>query len=367
MKKTGLFLFLIKLPLIFQGQPNFLTQQFVSNCIIFQDVTHQNIYYYVDGGLELEYDVFERPNFKFVRATYSGSHMNNDSEAKFNFHQISFTVATTSIEPRILEEIKRNLGKNNEVILKRLPLQKIKAEIAIPLNKDSTHIIEGGVFENSTDEANWSRRNFTMNLNLIDGKLLWDLLTNGQGILNVVYSYWALGVHSNQITIESEKDSSYILEMDKLFSATSTMKESEPKTELVYHNVLTINIDTSLHKGLFRHIDLSQPGLVVHYPVLNIQFEDFVDGIQGDLYERRIEILADGFSKPYRQYVQAQAIFNLDRPEEYFQQIYFKQPVRTDKPFKIKITDVDTNGNIIRSIGPYIVRKWGFLNLSNRK
>lgn len=367
MKVSKLIILFLSIHTLAYSQPNFTTQQNIEGFIIIQDAIKKNQYYYLNNNLELEKDAnTKKPSFKFVRGTYTGSHKTNDKSSIFNFHSLSFTVVHPSIPVQTIERIKEELRSQESISLSPLPLQKIGTAIVIPLTDDSSQTIKGGFLETPEEGANWTLRNFTMNLNLVDGKLLWDVLSNKNSTLSLVYEFYARGVCFDfQPPIDSSL--SIQLHSDTIHKVKQRQLIMEPFAKLVSYNTLTVSIDTSLFPKLLQHVDLNTPGVVAQYPILNVQFEDFIDGINGDLCERIVEIIAEGFNQHHNREVKTSVTFDDQNPSDYFQKVFFKHPVRTDRPFKVKITDIYCTEERIDPIPAYIVRDWGFLNLSSRK
>ena len=332
--KLVAFFILSLVPQVILAQPNFNTKLVMEGVILFQDTLDPELYWYLDKDLTLETNNFGKPNLKFDRATYTGQRRFGDSGLLFNFHQLSFSVVNLTYQSNSLDTLKRILGEGSEIELRKLPLKKIEAVLSVPLKLGANRFIDGGVLKVRKESSIWERRQFTITLNLQDGKLLWDILGDGNTAIDVVYSYYADVSNANDIS-----------------------------QSLVHSNAFSIQIDTVKHKGLMETVDLNSPGLITQYPILNIIYEGLFVDADDNLYERIIEIEAKGFTAPYREYVTAKCIFSSEEPAITHRPVYFEQPVRTDKPFRIRITDVLHSGAVIQSEW-MIIRDWGVLDIS---
>jgi hypothetical protein len=144
------------------GQINLSTRQLIDNIIVYRDV-NDSIFYYVPNDLQLKRDENGKPDFKFIRATYTGEHDRGDYGTIFNFHNIAFTVESTPYDKSRLKSLRQILFINNPDNLKIMPLAKMEAALAVPLENGSTQMIKGGFFEAEGEGTTWQQRRFSMN------------------------------------------------------------------------------------------------------------------------------------------------------------------------------------------------------------
>lgn len=345
------------------GQVDFSTRQIINDVIVYQDSSDQKLFYYVPNDLRLAKTSSGKPDFKFVRATYTGERDRGDYGTIFNFHQLAFTLEVTDFDSLTLVKTKQILAQmNSNIELQKLPLSKMKAALSIPTESGSTQIIQQGFFEHSEEGTIWTKRRFSMNLDLVNGKLLWDAFHTGNSLIGLVYGYYAKGIEGNPSDITITGDSSFVAQTHQILESSSEKTVSV----LVHANVLSIAIDTNLRAELMKNISLNHPGLMIDYPVLSIIYDDFLDEVADDLWEYHVEVKAHGFGGKWGEYVDVKAVFSSERIDDNLVRIYFDQPIRTDKPFYLRVTQVNNYG-YSRSSEWVSRRTWGLLDLSSSR
>jgi hypothetical protein len=200
-------------------------------------------------------------------------------------------------------------------------------------------------------------KTFFNELDLVEGKLAWDTFWSGNSLVSLVYGFYVKGATGKSIFLQ--QDTTLATYFTSSRGDTITNKYS-----LVHGDALTIAIDKDKYPDLMKHDDLNTPSQVVNYSVLNILYNDFIDGYTDYIWEKNIEIRAVGFGKTWGDEVYEQFSFSSENPTINLKRLHFKYPVRTDMPFQLRVTDYYHDGSFKQGEWQ-LIRSWKMLDLSD--
>jgi hypothetical protein len=256
-----------------------------------------------------------RPDFHFVQARYTGSAVTADRGRVEQRSLITFRVAMKPQTAAQLQAARTALGASE---LRPLPIQSVEGLlIYAPATdlKDATDLPEGH-FEQGPQDASgrpaefWTSRSYSLGLDAATSELFWGAIQKGQVVLTLGYYFYAAD-------------------------------GPKPRSRGIVHvGNLDITVDAARWPELFRRVDLGSR-VPPDYPLLDVYCYDFRDALHPGLYEKQVEVEAEGVGgRP----VTARARFGQDQPDLYAQGVRFRVAVRLDRPYRYRVTQITADG-----------------------
>ncbi len=308
------------------ARPDLSSPRPLGTLTVYADDQRRGLFYYGPGELAVLRDGDGRPDFHFVQARYLGRAATADRGRVVQRSLLSFRVGMQAPSAAELQVARGAVGA---VELRPLPIQRLDAALvyaAAGATEEATSLPAGHFEQPKTSAPGgpgvfWTTRSFSLSLDAATSELFWGALTKGQVVLSVSYSFSAVG------PVE-EKD----------------------VVRVVRAGSFAVSVDGARWPDLFRRVDLGAR-VPPDYPLLDVYCYDFRDSLRPALYEKQVEVEADGVGgRP----VTARARFGQDQPDLYALGVRFGVAVRLDRPYRYRITEVTEDG--LSTVSPWTAR-----------
>ncbi|NKB22940.1 MAG: hypothetical protein GKR87_00790 [Kiritimatiellae bacterium] len=255
--------------------------------------------------------------------------------------------------------IRRSKARSSKLL--PLPIRRLETILNyMPIDgEQDTHVLPGGHFESSTagdkpDAGYWTERNYTLRLRKRTDQLFWTALQEGQLVISLSYAFLAHGIHSQNPFDSLSGDSELIEKLTRSMEETGThdrtREASKEMLNVIHVGTTTITVDAKKWPELFREIDINEripPG----YAVLDVYCYDFNNRIRTNLYEKQLEIQAEGAGG---RYVKLFAMFQAREADIYAYTLRSSRAIRLDRPYRYRVTEIDLEGR--PSVTPWETR-----------
>jgi hypothetical protein len=306
--------------------PNLSTPRAAGPLTIYPDDRRADVFYYGPGEIVLETEADGRPRLTFLQVRYTGTGSAGTRGTIAFRSLLTFDVRQSGVDPQTLVAVRAAAGLARPHELRPLPIQRLQAILVHPAVTGSTPTspapegaasLPEGHFEAAEGEAaagSWSRRTYVLPLDAADAQLLGDSLRKGRLLLSLDYAFYA-----RKGAVRSVRS-----EADVLVRAGTT----------------AIAIDAQRWPELLRQVDVNEqvpPG----YAALDVYCYDFHDALRPDLYEKQVEIEADGVGG---RRVSLSTTFGRTQPDLYARSVRFPVGVRLDRPYRFRVSETALDG-----------------------
>jgi hypothetical protein len=321
---------------------------------VYPDHRRSSRFYYAPGELQLARTDDDAPDLHLLLMRYTGTVVHGDRGTWVNRSILSFRVRMDGPSAEQLAAVRKALVADGirRPELRPLPIRRVEAvvvytplqETGIAGDESGERLLPEGHFEGSGDSGSsrsyWSERFYTLSLGELDAQLLWSALEQGQVLLSVGYAFFADGIGPEQPLVELTGSAELVAEIRR-------RTESEPENEaagngphLVAAGAVSITLDAEAWPLLLRRVDVNAqapPG----YAVLDVYCYDFQSQVGEELFEKRVEIIAESVAGTE---VRIQASFRRDQPDLYAQTLRFPFAVRIDRPYRFRVISTGLDG-----------------------
>src|SRR5688500_13901883 len=80
-----------------QAQPTAIAKQLLDDIEVYQDLKHNNLYYYAPGNLNLAFEADGKPKFQLVEMRYTGSSSYGDNGEKRFMNVVQFSISMEQV------------------------------------------------------------------------------------------------------------------------------------------------------------------------------------------------------------------------------------------------------------------------------
>jgi hypothetical protein len=199
----------------------------------------------------------------------------------------------------------------------------------------------------ATANAYWSERIYTLALDPAGSQLFWDSLQQGRLVLSVGYAFFAFGIPPAAPLAELTGTPKLLAELRDAIASPSAgagaSATEPPPSTLVRAGATGIAVDARAWPDLFRRIDVNEtvpPG----YAALDVYCYDFNNALRPDLYEKQVEIDAEGMG---RRRIALTTTFRRESPDLYAASLRFRLAVRMDRPYRFRVIELKDDGTTI--------------------
>ncbi|MEM1119392.1 MAG: hypothetical protein AAGJ18_03035 [Bacteroidota bacterium] len=347
------------------AQPIESTKQKLDNITIYQDSKKENTYYYAPGDLKLVTEADGKPKFKLVQYRYTGTARTGDQGEKRYMNIVQFTVQQEQIKGADLRKVKTQLGKGTK--LRPLPMRNVSAYLIAAINNkyqrlgNTGNAQSLGIAGESTRNAYWRERTFTIRLENHEAQLLWDQIAERQLSISVSYAFYADVVIGQLVDYAIVGDSLFAEGLGQAMDESNQL-DSTAATQIIKANTFPIEIDLDKYPNVLQKIDGNESSIPVDFPALEVACFDFVNDARPDLSGKILSIKAIGINN---QMVELEEIdFNEFQPDLNTKQVQFDRPVRINKPLRYQITEITKEGEL-NPLGWQSKNSWmGLLDIS---
>ncbi len=341
-----------------RATPDLRTGRQAAGLTVFADDRRGSLFYYAPGELALATDTGGRPDLHFLQMRYTGTAAGADRGVVVFRSILSFRVTMAGPSPAAVRAargvlIAAGAGLNPE--LRPLPIQRLEAVLVYaPLGAEGQggeeQALPRGHFESAegaagaTANAYWTERIYTLALDPAASQLFWDSLQNGRLVLSVGYAFFAFGTPPSAPLAELTGTPKLLAELRGAVAeppqAPAGSATELPTASLVRAGATGITVDARAWPDLFRRADVNEtvpPG----YAALDVYCYDFNNALRPDLYEKQVEIDAEGMG---RRRVTLTTTFRRSQPDLYAASLRFRLAVRMDRPYRYRVVELADDG-----------------------
>jgi len=299
-----------------EARPNLDASRTVGGLTVYTDDARPGLFYYGPGALAVARDAEGRPDFHFLAVRYTGTAATADRGRTIGRAVITFRITQALPSRADLDGARRALGAAVE--LRPLPVRVWDVELLYDApGLELPAALPDGHFEEADDaprvEGAWSARSYTVPLDAAGADLFASALGKGQLVLSMMYGFLARGVDADG---------------------------KEVKDRTIRASAFDVGLDVNRWPELIRKVDLNER-VPPDYPLLDVYCYDFRDALHPGLYEKRVEVEAEGVGgRP----VSARVRFGNDQPDLYARGLRFRLAVRLDRPYRYRVTEVAEDG-----------------------
>lgn len=301
------------------ARPNLDAPRPLGSRMVYSDDQRPGLFFYGPGELGVVRGSDGRPDLHFVQMRYTGSAATADRGRILQRSLLSFRVAMQAPSAADLQSARRSLASGPAAIeFRPLPIQRLEATLVYaPVGRSEEAALPPGHFEEGEADAPgspgafWTSRSYMLGLDPETSELFGGALAKGQVVLSMSYTF---------------------------FAAEAAPAPAKP--HVVRAGAFAIAVDATRWPDFLRRVDINErvpPG----YPLLDVYCYDFRDALRPALYEKQIEVEADGVGG---RAVVAGARFGRDQPDLYARSIRFGVGVRLDRPYRYRVTEIADDG-----------------------
>lgn len=366
LKIVALFVIITLGPGPGRAQPVLSSEQTIAGYKLYRDFKKPNLFYFAPGDLKLARETNGNPKFHLLEMRYTGTSCYADQGNKRFTNIVQFTVLMEKMEQEALKAIKNALRRQRrQLVLRPLPIRSIESFLVSPVgssDEGSTEYLkigEGGSFEtagaggNSTRNAYWTERTFSLKLENYEAQLLWKQVESGKLALSLAYAFYADVIPGAMGRISVSGDRESVADFKEKFNAGDLVQPEDTSltTQLVKANAFAISIDVEKWPEALKKVDINEE-VPPAYAALEVKCFDFADGLRPDLSIKIIEIEATAVNG---RLVSISTKFLRSQAELSTRNIYFPFAVRMDKPMRYRITEYTLEGD--RTISEWKTKK----------
>lgn len=302
------------------ASPNLAEPRPVGKLTVYPDDRRPGLFFYGPGELAVVRRGDGGPDLHFVQTRYTGTTATGDRGRLLYQGLLSVRVAMQAPTASELDSARRALAAGPLPIeLRPLPIRRLEAALVYaPVGRSEAasplppgHFEDGEPGAPQDPEAFWTTRSYVLGLEPVTSELFAGALARGQVVLSLSYAFYAAGVGA-----------------------------ASPNGQLVRASVFAIAVDAGKWPDVLRRADINErvpPG----YPLLDVYCYDFRDSLRPALYEKAVEVEAEGMGgRP----VVAGARFGRDQPDLYARGLRFGVAVHLDRPYRYRVTEVTDDG-----------------------
>lgn len=307
--------------------PNLAAPRPAGPLTVYPDDQRRDVFYYGPGEIVLETGPDGRPLLTFLQVRYTGTASAGTKGAVAFRSLLTFDVRQAGIDPQALLAVRAAAGLGPKAELRPLTIQRLEATLVHPGPSpgtpsatpapDAPPQLPPGHFEAAEGEAaspSWTRRTYVVPLDVVEAQLLGDSIRKSRLLLSLDYAFYARG---------------------------GAVRSVQPDRDvLVRSGALPVAIDAQRWPDLLRQIDVNQqvpPG----YAALDVYCYDFNNALRPDLYEKLVEIEADGIGG---RAVTTSTTFQRTLPDLYARSVRFNVGVRLDRPYRFRVRETSLDG-----------------------
>jgi hypothetical protein len=329
---------------------------------VYPDDARPNLFYYAPGELAIAQNADGTPDVHFMHVRYTGNAASGDRGTVLLRSTLNLRVVMAGPSPadiRAAQQALRAIGRQTSTELRPLPIRRLdSALVYTPVSTDPGAVreapapttIAAGHFD-QPDKAKvpagafWNERVYNLPLEAADAQLLDSAFKRGQVAMSVGYAFYAEGIGADQPLTELTGSTELVgalRDRAQPPSATADTK-TDPTIHLVRAGALAVTLDLSRWPQLVRRVDINDaipPG----YAALDVYCHDFVEGLRPELYEKQVQVEAQGVAGGQ---VMLTATFSRSQPDLSARSLRFPVAVRLDRPYRFRTVEIKQDGTSV--------------------
>lgn len=348
--------------------PDLASRRTVDSLTVYADDRRPDLYYYVPPGPRLSTDPDGRPDVSLALMRYSGTARSGDRGLVLHRSVLTLRVELPEPPRDALARCARTLGGAE---LRPLPIRRLEAALVyVPIGAsgDSAREVPGGSLQAggmssaAATDTYWHERVFTVALDSLTAQVMEEALRRRALALSLGYALVtdarAVGSPRWEGLARSRVLSGALMRRLVAPGTPGTAAPGAAPSDSILRLVadagaIPIHVDTGRWPDLIRQVDVdagSREGFVS----LEAYCYDFHDGRRPDLYEKQVEIEAEGVGG---QAVRLLASFARNHPDVYSARLTFPVAVRLDRNYRYRTTELRPDGSSSQS-GWHTGRDW---------
>jgi hypothetical protein len=321
---------------------------------VYPDDQRPDLFYYGPGDLAMATAPDGEPDLHFLHARYTGSAATADRGTTTFRSVLTFRIRMSGPTGQQIADARRTLaGRGRTIELRPLPIRRLESALvyvpaAAESPSSSSRSLSDGHFEQADDaaaprEGYWTERIYTVGLAEIDAQLLAAAFDRGGVALSVGYAFFAEGIGPD-VPLETLSGSPELVAALQKQIESRESSTDKPRTQLPAHLVkagaVSVAADLTRWPSLMKKVDINAsvpPG----YAAVDVYCYDFNATEQPALYEKQIEIEADGVGG---RKVRLSTTFSRSQPDLYARSLRFPVAVRLDRPYRFRVIAIGGDG-----------------------
>jgi hypothetical protein len=335
----------------------------VAGVTVYPDDRRADLFYYAPGDLAVAVMSDGGPDVHFMLARYTGSSAFGDRNTTDFRSVLTVRIVMSGPSPQALAKVRSMLlGSGRGTIeLRPLPVRRLESALVYAQAQDNAPLppaadapppaqaLPAGHFETSGTAAGagyWTERIYTLGLSFADAQLLAAALERGGLAVSVGYAFFADGIGPErpiEIVAGSPALSAALrttLERTSAGQAREAGQNAKPNPTVIKTGAIAIAADLKRWPRIMRKIDIDA-SLPPGYAALDVCCYDFDGSQESALYEKQVEIEADGVGG---RKVRLATSFTRSEPDLYARSLRFPVAVRLDRPYRFRVVAIDQDG-----------------------
>ena len=343
------------------AQPSYINSIVTEGEKLYRDAKQVNLWYYMPPGYKLLADADGKPSLSLLQMRYTGTNAAGDN-GKIKTHNIlQFKLGIDSLYKKKLVALKAAMLRVNPASqLRMLPIRKFSSLLIFTTTaagssgNDSVGAAKTGGYSEPTDEnadvnnSYWNERVISFRLTDQDAMLVTEALKKDQAALSFAYAYYSSFSDTLMHQVTTNADSKLRQQIDEVLKQEN---KTDSSITMVRADAIPVKADLLKWPGCITMVDINER-LPAKYPALTVYCMDFNNELRDDLFSKKIEIKARSVNGT--DIINAFTFF-AKKPDQYAKNVKFAYAVRFDRPFYIKVTEVNNDGDA--AIGEWIEKK----------
>lgn len=354
--------------------PDLRNSRMAGSLTVFSDDQRADIFYYPPGELVLSTTSDGKPDLHFLQMRYTGSVSSADRGTSIFRSLLSFRIVMSGPSPAEVAATRSALiasGARRNLELRPLPICRMEASLvytpitapvadatASPSTEASSsgsQTLPPGHFEevegpgSPVGNGYWTQRIYTLSLDPETSQVFWETLQQGHVALSIGYAFYSSGVGPENPIEELSGSPELVAELRRQIATRrsnnsagdSAGERKRPPEYLVRAGATSITLEAQRWTDLFRRIDVNQQNAPPGYALVDVYCYDFNNGLRPDLYEKQVELVAQGVAG---RRVTLFVAFNRSQPDLYSRSLRFPVAVRMDRPLRYRLHEVGADG-----------------------
>jgi hypothetical protein len=355
--------------------PDLRNSRMAGSLTVFSDDQRAEVFYYPPGELALSRTSDGKPDLHFLQMRYTGNVSTADRGTSIFRSLLSFRIVMSGPTAAQVQTAKTALiasGAGRNLELRPLPICRMEASLVYaPINpsfaaatavtpseasssEGSVQTLPPGHFEEvdgagrQVGNAYWTERIYTLSLEPEASQVFWETLQRGQVALSIAYVFYSSGVGPENPIEELSGSPELVNELRRQIAtrrandspASSGDRRKTPEY-LVRAGATSVTVEAQRWTELFRRIDVNQQNAPPGYALVDVYCYDFNNALRPDLYEKQVELVAQGVAG---RRVTLFVAFNRNQPDLYSRSLRFPVAVRMDRPLRYRVHEVNGDG-----------------------
>ena len=329
---------------------------------VYPDHAKPDVFYYPPGRLRIARKRDGRPDLTFYQLRYTGSPERGDEGLFLTRSILGFRVIMEQASQEQLSRARAELRETSgRVCLQPMPIRRIVAGLVLtrldpgrPQGSGETTVMPNGEFESSEGATGasggfWTERYYSVELDDHTSNLVWDALHNQSVVMSFSYAFVAPGIPADEPLAELSGHPGAVAAVRRMLEEQGEALAGN-ESIVVRADAFAIKVDPEYMSTVMKRFDV-ESRLPPAFRLFTVYCFDFADELRPDLYEKHVEIEAEGING---RWVRSDVYFRAAEPDLTAQRVRFHHVVRMDRPYQYRVVEIALDGR--RVVGEWIER-----------